>query len=99
MNILNRKQYVLLVAVLIALTSGHLFARGGGQGFGGYNIISKAELEASWNGQAGPQHTAVRGVKVQWYADVCGTANGYVIDPKECTNDDKNKPKSKISNQ
>ncbi|CAM3476518.1 hypothetical protein [Shewanella pealeana] len=89
MNILNRKQYVLLLAVLIVSTSGHLFARGGGQGFGGYNAISKAELEASWNGQRGSQHTAIRGVKVQWYADVCGTANGHVTDVKLCINDKK----------
>ncbi|WP_299808012.1 hypothetical protein [uncultured Shewanella sp.] len=89
MNILNRKQYFLLLAVLIASTSGHVFARGGGQGFGGYNIISKAELEASWNGQAGSQHTAIRGVKVQWYADVCGTANGHVTEVNDCMSDKK----------
>ncbi|ABZ75731.1 hypothetical protein Shal_1162 [Shewanella halifaxensis HAW-EB4] len=84
--------------MLIALTSGNLYARGGGQGFGGYNSISKAELEASWNGQAGPQHTAVRGVKVQWYADACGTANGHVTDAKECINDKQKSLTTKADN-
>ncbi|GIU29058.1 hypothetical protein [Shewanella sp. MBTL60-007] len=98
MNIMNRKYY-LLVAVLIALTSSNLYARGGGQGFGGYNAISKVELEASWNGQAGPQHTAVRGVKVQWYADVCGTANGHATDVKQCINDNAKSPKAKVVRQ
>lgn len=98
MNIINRK-HVFLLAVLIALTSGNLYARGGGQGFGGYNSISKAELEASWNGLAGPQHTAVRGVKVQWYADVCGTANGEVRDAKQCISDKQKSPATKLDNQ
>jgi len=88
MNIFINKQY-LLVGVLIALTSTYVSARGGGQGFGGFNAITKAQLESSWNGQAGPQHTAVRGVKVQWYADVCGKANGHVKDAKECMTDTK----------
>ncbi|WP_394147264.1 hypothetical protein [Shewanella atlantica] len=73
-----------MIGVLIALTSTYLSARGGGQGFGGYNAISKAQLEATWNGKVGPQHSAVRGVKVQWYADICGVANGHTKDVKAC---------------
>jgi hypothetical protein len=91
---LINKRY-LLVGVLIALTSTYVSARGGGQGFGGFNAITKAQLESSWNGHAGPQHTAVRGVKVQWYADACGIANGHVKDEKECMNDTKHKVSKK----
>ncbi|ABV38205.1 hypothetical protein Ssed_3601 [Shewanella sediminis HAW-EB3] len=78
-----------MVGVLIALTSTYVSARGGGQGFGGFNSITKAQLESSWNGRAGPQHTAVRGVRVQWYADACGVANGHAKDEKECVKNTK----------
>jgi len=88
MNILISKRY-LLAGVLIALASTYVSARGGGQGFGGFNAITKAQLEATWNGQAGPQHTAVRGVRVQWYADACGVVNGHTKDAKECMNNTK----------
>lgn len=96
MSSLINKRY-LLVAVLIALTSTYVSARGGGQGFGGFNAISKAQLEATWNGQAGPQHTAIRGVRVQWYADICGNANGHVKDAKDCVNNTKQKKETEVS--
>ncbi|HCG7052753.1 TPA: hypothetical protein NJ298_004593 [Vibrio parahaemolyticus] len=74
-----KKSTILLgLTCLFATTSS--FAGGT---FGG-NPADISKIEKSWNGKAGKQVYSQSGLRIEWYADACGTMNGKVMDAAKC---------------
>ena len=86
----------LVVGVMLSSMSHQVLAYGGGSGgtLGGSPSVAKEQLEAKWNGKAGPQATPISGIIAHWKADACGTLNGIEFDSTKCDNTDENKETS-----
>lgn len=67
------KMKSIVISALIGLASFGVMAQGGGSGNRGGNVmVEKAELEATWNGKAGTQQSAINGVIIEWQANEAG---------------------------
>ncbi|MGL6261463.1 hypothetical protein [Vibrio sp. WXL210] len=74
----------LTVILLISSFAVAAQSAGGSGGIGGIPSLSKAQLEAQWDGKAGKQSTRIMGIVANWRADVCGTLNGTETDANQC---------------
>lgn len=61
----------IVISALVVLSSFGAMAQGSGNR-GGNVMLEKAELEATWNGKAGTQQSAIQGVIVEWQANEQG---------------------------
>ncbi|GIU31560.1 hypothetical protein [Shewanella sp. MBTL60-007] len=75
---------IILAAAQMVISSQAVAHGGSGGSLGGNPVLDKGQLEAKWNGKAGPQSTPISGIIAHWNADACGTLNGKQFDPKKC---------------
>ncbi|QFT40025.1 MULTISPECIES: hypothetical protein [unclassified Vibrio] len=52
--------------------------------YGGNIQPTAADYAQSWNGKAGKQ-VLNRGVRIEWFADACGTKDGHQFDASKCS--------------
>ncbi len=69
-----------LITLALILSSGAVMAGGT---IGGTPTPTKNDFARSWNGKAGKQVMNL-GVRIEWFADACGTPNGTEFDKTKC---------------
>ncbi|WP_217521890.1 hypothetical protein [Vibrio metschnikovii] len=69
---------------LLALILSSSAAMAGGT-MGGNPTPTESDFARSWNGEAGKQVMNL-GVRIEWFADACGTPNGVEFDKSKCPN-------------